>query len=313
MELIYQRHDLTYDASPVYDTDWSNEISQPLLDFLSNLTENHLVSEVKEEMVIDLAEPETGEEVTNEEVNDTVTHLEYLSNTQQDDLLRKFILQERTLVPEARCSECLNKSCKNCQVLRNYKSYSAYLAYQRMFKDMKLVEVEDHFKVMCSYDYREVVEEKFAPANTNREEALRAMNAVIVRLMKIGRLEEFQKQMDEMESMGTIVALSEFEIKDLETQPHHFKKLNYTLSSTSASTPLRVLRDSTSKVPNSGGIFSVISQVASGQDIGDGLTCIINHRMGKYAASLDASLYRVYVRVHNRRACAHRVPVSMTI
>ena len=31
----------------------------------------------------------------------------------------------------------------------------------------------------------------------------------------------------------------------------------------------------------------MISQVASGQDIGDGLTCIINHRMGKYAASLD--------------------------
>ena len=48
-----------------------------------------------------------------------------------------------------------------------------------------------------------------------------------------------------------------------------------------------MLRDSISKVPNSGGIFSVISQVASGQDIGDGLTCIINHRMGKYAASLE--------------------------
>ena len=28
---------------------------------------------------------------------------------------------------------------------------------------------------------------------------------------------------------------------------------------------------------------------------------------------LDASLYRVYVRVHNRRARAHRAPVSMTI
>ena len=27
----------------------------------------------------------------------------------------------------------------------------------------------------------------------------------------------------------------------------------------------------------------------------------------------EASLYRVYVRVHNRRARAHRVPVSMTI
>ena len=96
--------------------------------------------------------------------------------------------------------------------MKNYKSYSAYLAYQRMFKDMKLVEVDDHLKVMCSYDYREEVEEKFAPANSNREEALRATNAVIVRLMKIGRLDEFQNQMDEMEKMGTIVALSESEM-----------------------------------------------------------------------------------------------------
>ena len=128
-----------------------------------------------------------------------------------------------------------------------------------MFEDMKLVEVDDHYNVMCSYDYHEKVEEKFAPANSNRQEALRATNAVIVRLMKIGRLDEFQNQIDEMEKMGTIVALSESEIKNLETQPHHFNKLNYTLSSTSASTPLRVLRDSTSKVPNSGGIFSVIS------------------------------------------------------
>ena len=77
--------------------------------------------------------------------------------------------------------------------MQNYKSYSAYLAYQRMFKDMKLEEVEDHFKILCNYDFREVVEEKFAPANSNREEALKATNAVIARLLKIGRLEEFQK------------------------------------------------------------------------------------------------------------------------
>ena len=171
--------------------------------------------------------------------------------------------------------------------MKNHKSYSAYLAYQRMFEDMTLVEVDDHYKVMCSYNYREKVEEKFAPANSNRQEALKATNAVIARLIKIGRLDEFQSQINEMEKMGTIIALSESEIKDLESQPHHFNKLNYTLSSTSASTPLRVLRDSTSKVPNAGGIFSVISKVASGQDIGDGLTSIINHRLGKYAASLD--------------------------
>ena len=58
-----------------------------------------------------------------------------------------------------------------------------------------------------------------------------------------------------MERMGTIVLLTESEIKSLKTEPHHFNKLNFTLSPTSASTPLRVLKDSTSRIPNVAGIF----------------------------------------------------------
>ena len=95
------------------------------------------------------------------------------------------------------------------------------------------------------------------------------------------KLEEFHLQMKDMEDMGTIERLSEQEVKDLENKVHHYNKLNFTMSSTSSSTPLRVLRDSTSKIPNSGGIFSVISAVASGIDIGDGLTSIVNHRLGQ--------------------------------
>ena len=100
--------------------------------------------------MINLEEPETAEEVKNDALNTDMTYLDYLSNTQQDDLLRKFILQERTAVPEPKCDDCSNKSCKKCQVMKSYKSYSAYLAYQRMFEDMTLVEVDDHYKVMCS-------------------------------------------------------------------------------------------------------------------------------------------------------------------
>ena len=92
--------------------------------------------------------------------------------------------------------------------------------------------------------------------------------------------------------MGTIERLSDEEVK----------KLNFTTSSTSSSTPLRVLRDSTSKVPNTGGIFSVISQVAAGIDIGDGLTCIINHCIGQYAASLDIRKAYRQIRVSNKDA-----------
>ena len=55
-------------------------------------------------------------------------------------------------------------------------------------------------------------------------------------------------------------------------------------------------------MPNSGGIFLVISQVAGGIDIGDGLTCTINHRLGHYAASLDIKKAYRQIRVSNKDA-----------
>ena len=126
--MIYQQHDLTSEGWQQYETDWSEKIGRPLLDFLSTLTGDNLVSEVNEEMVINLEGPETPDKVSNDALDNDMTYLDYLSNTQQDDLLRKFILQERTAVPEPKCDDCSNKSCKKCQVMKSYKSYSAYLA-----------------------------------------------------------------------------------------------------------------------------------------------------------------------------------------
>ena len=111
--------------------------------------------------------------------------------------------------------------------MQSHKSYAAYKSYKRMYDDMQLVEIDGQWKIQCSYNYREPVEEKFTPANSNREEALKATNAVIKRLIKSGRLEEFQKQMKEMEDMGTIAPLTEAETKNLELEPHHFNKLNF--------------------------------------------------------------------------------------
>ena len=114
-----------------------------------------------------------------------------------------------------------------------------------MYADMELVQVNGQQRIQCKYTYREPIDEKFAPQNSNREEALKATNVVIQRLLKIGKLDEFHLQIKDMENMGTIQRLSEQEINDLENNVHHFNKLNFTMSSTSSSTPLRVLRDST--------------------------------------------------------------------
>ena len=117
-----------------------NNVEKPVLDFLSNVDEHCLYAQGPEEMVIQLSEPETKN--MDEDNQNIPNHISYLSNTQQDELMRKYILQEKSFTPEARCSECTNRSCKSCQILQNHKSYAAYLAYQRMYQNMKLIYVD---------------------------------------------------------------------------------------------------------------------------------------------------------------------------
>ena len=66
IDMVYQQHDLTSEVWQQYETDWSEKIGRPLLDFLSTLPEENLVSEVNDELVINLEEPETAEEVEND-------------------------------------------------------------------------------------------------------------------------------------------------------------------------------------------------------------------------------------------------------
>ena len=59
---------------------------------------------------------------------------------------------------------------------------------------MKVATVKGQEKIQCGHEYREDVDTKFAPVNSNREEALKATNSVTKRLNKIGKLDEFKAQ-----------------------------------------------------------------------------------------------------------------------
>ena len=59
---------------------------------------------------------------------------------------------------------------------------------------MKLIDIDGQQKIQCKYEYREDIATKFAPENSNKKEALKATNSVIGRLNKIGKLHEFQTQ-----------------------------------------------------------------------------------------------------------------------
>ena len=103
--------------------------------------------------------------VNENETTDDLAYLEHLTNHQQDDLLRKFFINKRTLTPVARCADCSMKTYKNCTIMAAHKSFAAHTFYKRMRETMKIINIDGKKKIQCQYVYREDVETKFAAAN----------------------------------------------------------------------------------------------------------------------------------------------------
>ena len=77
-------------------------------------------------LIIQLSEPETKSmDGSNQNMQN---HISYLSNTQQDELMRRYILQERSFTPDTRCSECTNRSCKACQMICSLSGVPTYVS-----------------------------------------------------------------------------------------------------------------------------------------------------------------------------------------
>ena len=82
MELVYLPYvNQPDDTAAQLEQSWTDKISQPLLDFLPNLNDRQICSEVQEGMLIELSTPENDHEVIETAVNDDATYLDYLSNT----------------------------------------------------------------------------------------------------------------------------------------------------------------------------------------------------------------------------------------
>ena len=75
-------------------------VSKPVLEFLSNIDADSLHARVPDEMLIQLHGPEI---VNNDEnIEKAPDYMSHLSNTQHDDMMRKYILQEMTFTQEAK-------------------------------------------------------------------------------------------------------------------------------------------------------------------------------------------------------------------
>ena len=66
-----------------------SDVGKPVLEFLSNVDEHCLYAQVPEEMVIQLSGPETTN--TDDDNQNMPNNINYLSNTEQDQLMKKYI------------------------------------------------------------------------------------------------------------------------------------------------------------------------------------------------------------------------------
>ena len=82
-----------------------------ILDFVSILETKNLHAQVPDEMLINLHEPVTKSNYQTDKGNENFVN--HLSTTQQDDLMRKYILQEKSYTPDAKFSDCSTSSCKS--------------------------------------------------------------------------------------------------------------------------------------------------------------------------------------------------------
>ena len=54
--------------------------------------------------------------------------------------------------------------------MASHRSFAAYTAYKEMYEEMKITVIDGQNKTKFSYEIREDVDTKFAPANSNKEE-----------------------------------------------------------------------------------------------------------------------------------------------
>ena len=77
MELVYLPYSSQPDEQQEQQSPWEKNVSQPLLDFLSNLNDRQMYADVQDEMLIDLSPSENNDEIIENEENDNATYLDY--------------------------------------------------------------------------------------------------------------------------------------------------------------------------------------------------------------------------------------------
>ena len=69
MELVYLPYLDQPDEHQEHQPPWEKNVTQPLLDFLSNLNDKQMYADVQDEMIINLSPPENNDEISESRKN----------------------------------------------------------------------------------------------------------------------------------------------------------------------------------------------------------------------------------------------------
>ena len=161
--------------------------------------------------------------------------------------LEKFIQSENSLASVVK-RKCLLHSarCDTCEILNRQNHRREGNLISTIWDNVTAYSIPgDKFQISHKYTYRHNPEVTYAPANSNIREAAGHSRKVIRKTHKNGSLPLLEAQVQKMIDKQSFVELSVQEILDLGKQAHPFCYYNYVVNSNSASTPYRMISNTT--------------------------------------------------------------------
>ena len=157
--------------------------------------------------------------------------------------LEKFFQAENSLSNVVKRKCLLHSSrCETCEILNRQNHRREGNLISTIWDNITAHPVaEGKFQIVHKYTYRHNPEVTYAPANSNVKEAASHSRKVIRKAKGNGSLHLLETQVQKMIDKRSFVELNAEEILELGSKPHLFCFYNYVVNSNSASTPYRMI------------------------------------------------------------------------
>ena len=164
--------------------------------------------------------------------------------------LEQFLRREQegtVIIIKRKCLEHL-KPCEAFNILSKRQESNRENKLIRSIWDSveSITGTDGQKRIQHSYVHRHDVAKTFPPHKSNVKEAITHAKKVIYKAKREGSLDALESQVEKMVEKGAFVQLSADQIMELADTPHLFTQYNWVMSPGSASTPFRMITNTSS-------------------------------------------------------------------